>query len=148
MNSSHSPRAAFSPVSRRWFIGRLSIGAATLALGSRSYAQSGAKPRKLGVALAGLGSYSRGQLGPALKLTENCELRGVVIYGKADLVRDTDQVVEILARVSTKALDNPDDQTRDKIRKAVRGTAPKRTGIRVHPDKIVSWDHHKLGGAY
>jgi PPOX class probable F420-dependent enzyme len=63
------------------------------------------------------------------------ELRGVVIYGKADLVRDTDQVVEILARVSTKALDNPDDSTRDNIRKAVRGTAPKRTGIRVHPDR-------------
>jgi PPOX class probable F420-dependent enzyme len=76
------------------------------------------------------------------------ELRGVVIYGKADLVRDTDQVVEILARVSTKALDNPDDSTRDNIRKAVRGTAPKRTGIRVHPDKIVTWDHRKLGGAY
>jgi glucose-fructose oxidoreductase len=34
--------------------------------------------RKLGVALCGLGNYSRGQLGPALKLTQNCELRGVV----------------------------------------------------------------------
>src|SRR5687768_2199832 len=76
------------------------------------------------------------------------ELRGVVIYGKAELVRDTDQVVEILARVSTKALENPDDSTRDNIRKAVRGTAPKRTGIRVHPDKIVTWDHRKLGGVY
>jgi PPOX class probable F420-dependent enzyme len=76
------------------------------------------------------------------------ELRGVVIYGKADLIRDTDQVVEILARVSTKALDDPSDDTRDNIRKAVRGTAPKRTGIRVHPDKIVSWDHRKLGGVY
>jgi PPOX class probable F420-dependent enzyme len=76
------------------------------------------------------------------------ELRGVVIYGKADLIRDTDQVVEILARVSTKSLDNPDDATRDNIRKAVRGTAPKRTGIRIRPDKIVSWDHGKLGGVY
>ena len=76
------------------------------------------------------------------------ELRGVVIYGKADLIRDTDQVVEILTRVSSKSLDNPDDGTRDNIRKAVRGTALKRTGIRIHPDKIVSWDHSKLGGVY
>lgn len=76
------------------------------------------------------------------------ELRGVVIYGKADLIRDVDQVVEILARVSTKALDDPTDDTRASIRKAVRGTAPKRTGIRVHPDRIVSWDHRKLGGVY
>lgn len=76
------------------------------------------------------------------------ELRGIVIYGKADLIRDTEQVVEILTRVSTKTLDNPDDSTRENIRKAVRGTALKRTGIRVHPDKIVSWDHRKLGGVY
>jgi hypothetical protein len=33
---------------------------------------------KLGVALCGLGNYARGQLAPALKLTQNCELRGVV----------------------------------------------------------------------
>ncbi len=71
-----------------------------------------------------------------------------MIYGKADLIRDTDQVVEILARVSTKPLADPDEGTRANIRKAVRGTAPKRTGIRVHPDRIVSWDHRKLGGVY
>src|SRR5690606_32432161 len=33
---------------------------------------------KLGVALVGLGKYSKGQLGPALKITQNCELRGIV----------------------------------------------------------------------
>ena len=67
---------------------------------------------------------------------------------KAELVRDTDQVVEILTRVSTKTLDNPDDKTREGVRSAVRGTAPKRTGIRIRPEKIVSWDHTKLGGVY
>jgi PPOX class probable F420-dependent enzyme len=75
-------------------------------------------------------------------------LKGVVIYGKAELIRDTEQVVDILTRVSTKTLDNPDDKTRDGIRNAVRGTAPKRTGIRIRPEKIVSWDHSKLGGVY
>ncbi|MBX2815762.1 MAG: Gfo/Idh/MocA family oxidoreductase [Saprospiraceae bacterium] len=34
--------------------------------------------KKLGVALLGLGGYSRGQLAPALQLTEHCELRGIV----------------------------------------------------------------------
>lgn len=75
-------------------------------------------------------------------------LKGVVLYGKAELIRDTERVVDILTRVSTKTLDNPDDKTRDGIRNAVRGTAPKRTGIRVRPEKIVSWDHSKLGGVY
>jgi PPOX class probable F420-dependent enzyme len=75
-------------------------------------------------------------------------LKGVVIYGRAELIRDTERVVDILTRVSTKTLDNPDDKTRDGIRNAVRGTAPKRTGIRIRPEKIVSWDHSKLGGVY
>lgn len=40
---------------------------------------SAAKPeRKLGIALVGLGSYSGGQLAPALQETRNCELRGIV----------------------------------------------------------------------
>jgi PPOX class probable F420-dependent enzyme len=80
--------------------------------------------------------------------TVYAELRGVVIYGKAELVRDTDQVVEILARVSSKSLEGPNDAARDDVRRAVRGTAPKRTGIRVRPERVVSWDHRKLGGVY
>jgi PPOX class probable F420-dependent enzyme len=76
------------------------------------------------------------------------KLKGVVIYGRAELIRDTEQVVDILTRVSTKTLGNPDDKTRDGIRNAVRGTAPKRTGIRIRPERIVSWDHSKLGGVY
>jgi glucose-fructose oxidoreductase len=34
--------------------------------------------RKLGVALMGLGLYSRGQLGPGLRLTKTCRLAGVI----------------------------------------------------------------------
>ena len=36
------------------------------------------RPRKLGVALLGLGNYANSQLRPALKLTEYCRLAGVV----------------------------------------------------------------------
>jgi glucose-fructose oxidoreductase len=59
--------------SRRAFL----AGAALLTFGMPAASQSPIR-HKLGVALCGLGNYSRGQLGPALKLTQNCELRGVV----------------------------------------------------------------------
>ncbi len=64
--------------SRRTFFGQLSLGAVALALAARSRAQTAAAPRKLGVALVGLGNYARTELGPALKVTEHCELKGVV----------------------------------------------------------------------
>ena len=76
-----SPRPA-RPVSRRLFLGQLSLGAASLALASRARAQnasaSAAQPRKLGIALCGLGSYAKGQLAPSLLQTKNCYLAGVV----------------------------------------------------------------------
>jgi glucose-fructose oxidoreductase len=67
----------FTPVSRRRFLGQLSAAGA-LALSARSMNASEPVRKKLGVALVGLGGYSRGQLGPALKRTENARLAGVV----------------------------------------------------------------------
>jgi glucose-fructose oxidoreductase len=64
------------PTSRRSFLQTCSLGTAAVALGAR--AQTPPAGRKLGIALVGLGSYSHGQLAPALKLTQHCELRGVV----------------------------------------------------------------------
>lgn len=73
--------------SRRDFLRMLAFGGAALASGSglRSYAESLEKSggRKLGVALLGLGRYSTGQLGPALRETKLCRLAGVV-SGHAD----------------------------------------------------------------
>lgn len=66
-------------VSRRHFLGQLSIGAsAALALGTDVRGQAPAAPRKLGVVLAGLGNYAKGELLPALKETQFCRLAGVV----------------------------------------------------------------------
>ncbi len=67
-----------STLSRRSFLGRVSAGAVALAGAPAILRAQGAKPRKLGVAIVGLGNYARGQIGPALKLTENCELTAVV----------------------------------------------------------------------
>lgn len=50
-------------------------------MAGRGAAQDGA-PRKLGMALAGLGGYATGQLGPALKLTQHCKLAGVITGSK------------------------------------------------------------------
>jgi PPOX class probable F420-dependent enzyme len=75
------------------------------------------------------------------------KLRGVVIYGKAELIDDTERVLDVLATVSTR--NQPlDDEAKEGMRKVLAKTAPKRMGIRVAPDRIVSWDHRKLGGVY
>lgn len=68
-------------LSRRRFVSRLALGATALALPRLSWSQT-TPSRKLGVALCGLGNYSRGQLGPALKLTEDCYLAGVITGSK------------------------------------------------------------------
>lgn len=64
-------------VTRRKFVGQLAIGASALALASRGRGEA-TPQKKLGVAICGLGNYARGQIGPALRLTQNCELRGVI----------------------------------------------------------------------
>ncbi len=65
-----------SPVSRRRFLGQISAAGA-LALAPRALFAA-EPPRKLGIALVGLGGYATGQLRPALKLTQHCRLAGVV----------------------------------------------------------------------
>lgn len=67
--------------SRRDFLRDLLFGTAALAGGLRLGAQDKLAKnsgRKLGVALLGLGRYSSGQLGPALRETKLCTLTGVV----------------------------------------------------------------------
>jgi len=63
--------------SRRDFITALTVAGGTLA-GSIGHDAQTPPSRKLGVALLGLGNYATGELGPALKLTRHCELRGIV----------------------------------------------------------------------
>jgi len=68
-----------SSITRRGFIGRLSLGAAVMAVRPFDlYAGAKRADKPLGIALVGLGKYSTGQLGPALKQTSLCRLMGVV----------------------------------------------------------------------
>ena len=64
-------------LSRRHFLGTLSMAGALAVTPHRLFAKA-ESGRKLGIALVGLGRYSTGQLGPALKLTNACRLAGVV----------------------------------------------------------------------
>jgi PPOX class probable F420-dependent enzyme len=75
------------------------------------------------------------------------ELRGVVLYGRAELVRETERVLDTLARVSRRYGPGAgaDPGT---LRAALRRQAAKRVALRIRPERVVSWDHRKLGGAY
>ncbi|MGI4804396.1 MAG: Gfo/Idh/MocA family protein [Janthinobacterium lividum] len=66
--------------SRRNFLRQLSIGAGVISLGSAlaSFDELLLAPKKLGIALVGLGGYAGGQLAPALLQTKNCYLAGLV----------------------------------------------------------------------
>ncbi|MBC6993087.1 Gfo/Idh/MocA family oxidoreductase [Neolewinella lacunae] len=61
--------------------GLLACGAKTPASGKEGREENATDPsasRKIGVAILGLGGYAKGQIAPALQLTEHCELRGLI----------------------------------------------------------------------
>ncbi len=63
---------------RRIFIQKAGILAASATFVPNILLSSNKPEKKLGVALVGLGYYSTDLLAPALQLTKNCELRGIV----------------------------------------------------------------------
>jgi nitroimidazol reductase NimA-like FMN-containing flavoprotein (pyridoxamine 5'-phosphate oxidase superfamily) len=72
------------------------------------------------------------------------ELRGAVFYGQAEIIDDTEQVIDTLLA----AAGNEEARTNSEVRDSMRKNASKRALIRVKPERIVSWDHSKLGGVY
>lgn len=72
-------------------------------------------------------------------------LRGVTITGKATIVEDRDAVQRCGERVYEKYWGPITD---DVVRDGVAQMGAKRVVVVVEPEKIVSWDHSKLGGAY
>ncbi len=76
------------------------------------------------------------------------ELRGVVAYGKAELVSDPEVILDTLMNASTQGAPPQDPEARKALRAGLEKTAAKRVCIRIRPDRIVSWDHRKLGGTY
>jgi len=73
------------------------------------------------------------------------ELRGVSISGRAELVEDRDQVISYGEAVYERYWGPLDSEA---VREGVRTMGAKRVVVVVKPEKVVSWDHSKLGGAY
>lgn len=74
------------------------------------------------------------------------ELRGVVLYGTAQLSEDDDVVLDTLTAVGARYTGA--DPTDEALAQGLRPQAAKRLRIRVVPERVVSWDHRKLGGVY
>jgi len=79
---------------------------------------------------------------------EYSELKGVVIYGTAELSEDTDAIIATLVAASQKEATATHAETRVAMNEGMRKSASKRILIRVKPNRIVSWDHSKLQGTY
>lgn len=74
--------------------------------------------------------------------TEYSELRGVSVQGRAEIVdagEPLQQLMEVIVARNHRGLD-PGDVT-----KIAASMAEKRVVVIVRPDKVISWDHRKLG---
>jgi PPOX class probable F420-dependent enzyme len=72
------------------------------------------------------------------------ELMGVEIVGTADLFTDEDTVIDVARSIVQRYMPVEPDQ----VDEVARMMARKRTIVRIAPDRVVSWDHKKLGGTY
>jgi nitroimidazol reductase NimA-like FMN-containing flavoprotein (pyridoxamine 5'-phosphate oxidase superfamily) len=78
---------------------------------------------------------------------EYAQLKGVVIYARAEVIDDLDIAIDTLVKINTRGA-TIDPAQRQALIAAVSKTASKRVVIKFHPERYVSWDHSKLGGRY
>ena len=83
---------------------------------------------------------------------EYSSLRGVMITGVAELYDDPGLVLEIYGMLAGRypMIDDATlpDMSPEGLEAAFGRFATKNTAVRVVPERIVSWDHHKIGGGY
>ena len=80
------------------------------------------------------------------------ELRGVMITGTATLIDDAELVLdwyaELAGRYAFFGGEPTPDLDPDAVEQAFGRFAAKNTAVIVEPERVVSWDHTKLAGAY
>jgi PPOX class probable F420-dependent enzyme len=79
------------------------------------------------------------------------ELRGVMIKGTARLSADRDHVLSIYGKLAARYPmmgGQPLELEGDALEAAFGRFADKNTAVVVEPERVISWDHRKLGGAY
>ncbi|MDQ1697632.1 MAG: hypothetical protein QOJ03_2985 [Frankiaceae bacterium] len=69
------------------------------------------------------------------------ELRGVAIEGRAEVTDDAD----LLWRIGVNIWERYYGPYTDELKPIVETMLNKRVAVRVHPERIRSWDHSKLG---
>jgi PPOX class probable F420-dependent enzyme len=73
---------------------------------------------------------------------EYAELRGVMIRGRCEILEGEASVTAAFAaRGGAQANARP-------VNPGAVASAPKRVVLKIVPEKVVSWDHRKLGGRY
>jgi PPOX class probable F420-dependent enzyme len=72
------------------------------------------------------------------------KLKGLLIRGRAEIVRDPATVLDTLLRINRKYHQGPEEL----IRPVFEKQAHKRVLLRIRPERVASWDHAKLGGVY
>ena len=75
------------------------------------------------------------------------ELRGIQIEAEAELIRDTDRVLDFAKELTLRYADGI-DELGDDAAAALQAQAPKRVAIHFKPVRTATWDHRKLGGTY
>ena len=75
---------------------------------------------------------------------EYAELMGVEMVGRGEVITEHDEIMAIGEAVYRRYF----GEINDEIRPIVHATGAKRFGVRVKVDRVVSWDHRKLDGAY
>jgi PPOX class probable F420-dependent enzyme len=75
------------------------------------------------------------------------ELRGVQIEAEAELIRDTERIVEFAKELTIRYSEGIESVEGDAAAE-LQAQAPKRVAIHFHPKRVASWDHRKLGGTY
>jgi PPOX class probable F420-dependent enzyme len=73
---------------------------------------------------------------------EYSELRGVMIRGRCEIL-EGEAAVRAVVEGRAEAQANPAP-----VNPGAAATAPKRVVLKIVPEKVVSWDHRKLGGRY
>jgi PPOX class probable F420-dependent enzyme len=72
------------------------------------------------------------------------KLRGVEIVGRGEVIDDKDILREIAASVVERYM----GVSGEAADQAAAMLMNKRSAVVIHPERIVSWDHSKLGGSY
>ena len=73
------------------------------------------------------------------------ELKGVELVGTAEVTEDQDVLIPIAVNVVERYMEGVTDADKEGVAQMM---ARNRAAIIINVDRIVSWDHTKLGGAY